>query len=97
MKNTLETRLGIFVALAVIAAVLILEVIGGIEMFKPGENIQVKILKLDREKEKISLGFKQLQPDPWSTVVEVYPVDSKVNGKISSVTVPPSGENPVAS
>ena len=40
MKNTLETRLGIFVALAVIAAVLILEVISGIEMFKPGENLK---------------------------------------------------------
>ncbi len=54
--------------------------------FKVGEHLQVKVLKLDREKEKVSLGFKQLQPDPWSTVVEVYPVDSRVNGKVSSVT-----------
>ena len=54
--------------------------------FKVGEHLQVKVLKLDREKEKVSLGFKQLQPDPWSTVVEVYPVDSKVKGKVSSVT-----------
>jgi len=54
--------------------------------FKVGEHLQVKVLKLDREKEKVSLGFKQLQPDPWSTVVEVYPVDSKVTGKVSSVT-----------
>ena len=44
------------------------------------------MLKLDREKEKISLGYKQLLPDPWSTVVEVYPVNSKITGKVSSVT-----------
>ena len=56
------------------------------EMFKPGDHIQVKILKLDREKEKISLGYKQLQPDPWSTVVEVYNVNTTVKGKVSSVT-----------
>lgn len=54
--------------------------------FKVGDNVQVKVLKLDREKEKISLGYKQLLPDPWSTVVEVYPVDSHVKGKVSSVT-----------
>jgi small subunit ribosomal protein S1 len=56
------------------------------DMFKPGEHIQVKVLKLDREKDKISLGYKQLQPDPWSTVIEVYPVDAKVQGTVSSVT-----------
>jgi small subunit ribosomal protein S1 len=56
------------------------------DMFKPGEHIQVKVLKLDREKDKISLGYKQLQPDPWSTVIEVYPVDAKVKGIVSSVT-----------
>src|SRR3954471_4796443 len=56
------------------------------EMFKQGEHVQVKVLKLDREKEKISLGFKQLLPDPWSTVTEVYHVNSKVRGKVSSVT-----------
>ena len=56
------------------------------EQFKVNEQIQVKVLKLDREKEKVSLGYKQLLPDPWSTVNEVYPVDSKVIGKVSSVT-----------
>lgn len=56
------------------------------EMFKVNDQIQIKILKLDREREKVSLGFKQLLPDPWSTVVEVYPVDSTVKGTISSVT-----------
>ena len=56
------------------------------DQFKVGDHIQVKVLKLDREKEKVSLGYKQLLPDPWSTVIEVYPVDSKVNGSVSSVT-----------
>lgn len=56
------------------------------DQFKPGDNVQVKVLKLDREKEKISLGYKQLLPDPWSTVVEVYQVDSRVKGRVSSAT-----------
>jgi small subunit ribosomal protein S1 len=56
------------------------------DSFKVGEHLQVKVLKLDREKEKVSLGYKQLLPDPWSTVVEVYPVDSRVKGRVSSVT-----------
>jgi|GEM_PF-14754 len=56
------------------------------DQFKVGEHIQVKVLKLDREREKISLGYKQLLPDPWSTVVEVYPVNTKLNGVVSSVT-----------
>lgn len=56
------------------------------QMFKPNDQIQVKILKLDREKEKVSLGYKQLHADPWSTVTEVYPVNSKLKGKVSSVT-----------
>ncbi|MCD9188462.1 MAG: 30S ribosomal protein S1 [Pyrinomonadaceae bacterium] len=56
------------------------------ELFKVNDTVQVKVLKLDREKEKVSLGYKQLLPDPWSTVVEVYPVDTKLQGKVSSVT-----------
>lgn len=56
------------------------------QMFKPNDNLQVKVLKLDREKEKISLGYKQLIPDPWATVGEIYPVGSKLKGKVSSVT-----------
>jgi small subunit ribosomal protein S1 len=56
------------------------------DLFKVGDHLQVKVLKLDREKEKISLGYKQLLPDPWSTVVEVYPVNTKLKGTVSSVT-----------
>ena len=53
---------------------------------KAGETIQVKILKIDREKEKISLGLKQLVPDPWSSVIEIYPVGGRFHGRVSSVT-----------
>ncbi len=56
------------------------------DFFKVGENVQVKVLKLDRDKEKISLGYKQLLPDPWGTVEELYPIGTRVKGKISSVT-----------
>lgn len=56
------------------------------DQFKVNEQIQVKVLKLDREKEKVSLGYKQLLPDPWSTVNEVYPVNANIKGKVSSVT-----------
>ena len=56
------------------------------DQFKVADHIQVKVLKLDREKEKVSLGYKQLLPDPWSTVVEVYPADAKLQGIVSSVT-----------
>ena len=56
------------------------------DRFKVADTVQVKVLKLDREKEKVSLGYKQLLPDPWSTVTELYPVETKVKGKISSVT-----------
>ncbi len=56
------------------------------DQFKVGDHLQVKVLKLDREREKVSLGYKQLLPDPWSTVVEVYPVNTKLTGIVSSVT-----------
>jgi small subunit ribosomal protein S1 len=55
------------------------------ELFKVSDSVQVKVLKLDREKEKVSLGYKQLLPDPWSTVAEVYHVNAILKGKVSSV------------
>ncbi|HEY0429313.1 MAG TPA: 30S ribosomal protein S1 [Pyrinomonadaceae bacterium] len=55
------------------------------ELLKVGENVQVKVLKLDREKEKVSLGYKQLIPDPWQTVPELYPVGARIKGRVSSV------------
>ncbi|HEY2108274.1 MAG TPA: 30S ribosomal protein S1 [Candidatus Acidoferrales bacterium] len=51
-----------------------------------GEEIQVQILKFDKEKQRISLGRKQLLPDPWATVPERFPVGRRVKGKIVGVT-----------
>jgi len=51
-----------------------------------GEKVTVKILKYDRERERVSLGLKQITPDPWLEVESVYPVDVKVLGKIVSLT-----------
>ncbi|HMF77186.1 MAG TPA: 30S ribosomal protein S1 [Bryobacteraceae bacterium] len=51
-----------------------------------GDEITVKVLKFDREKERISLGLKQLHPDPWVDIETRYPPASRVIGRIVSVT-----------
>jgi small subunit ribosomal protein S1 len=56
------------------------------EMFKVGDHVQVKVLKFDRDKERISLGYKQLIPDPWQSVAERFPVNSHIHGKVVSLT-----------
>jgi small subunit ribosomal protein S1 len=55
------------------------------EIVQVGEKIKVVVLKFDAEKERISLGMKQLTPDPWHTVAEKYPVGSRVQGKVISL------------
>jgi len=50
-----------------------------------GDEIEVKILKYDPEKERVSLGLKQVQENPWEAAVEKYPVGSKVSGEVVSV------------
>jgi small subunit ribosomal protein S1 len=56
------------------------------DVLKVGDSIQVKVLKFDREKERISLGYKQLQPDPWQSVAERFPARSRARGKVVSLT-----------
>jgi small subunit ribosomal protein S1 len=56
------------------------------KLYRVGEEIEVKVLKYDRETDKVSLGVKQLKADPWSTVQERYPVSSKTLGKVVSIT-----------
>ena len=56
------------------------------ELFSIGDNITVKILSFDLEKERVSLGMKQLVPDPWSIAAEKYPVGSRVTGVVVSLT-----------
>jgi small subunit ribosomal protein S1 len=55
-------------------------------LVKPGDEIQVQVLKFDKEKQRISLGRKQLLPDPWATVAERFPVGSRIQGAIVGVT-----------
>ncbi|HVG21869.1 MAG TPA: 30S ribosomal protein S1 [Blastocatellia bacterium] len=56
------------------------------EILKVGDTVQVKVLKFDRDKERISLGYKQLMPDPWQSVAERFPKGSHVRGKVVSLT-----------
>ncbi|HME31704.1 MAG TPA: 30S ribosomal protein S1 [Terriglobales bacterium] len=56
------------------------------DLVQVGDQIQVKVLKFDREKQRVSLGFKQLTPDPWMDALERYPVGAHVRGRVISVT-----------
>jgi small subunit ribosomal protein S1 len=56
------------------------------EVVKVGDEIDVIVLKYDPATERVSLGHKQLVPDPWNNVMERYPVGIKVNGKVVSLT-----------
>ncbi len=53
---------------------------------KAGDDLEVQILKFDKDKQRISLGRKQLLPDPWATVPERFPVGTRVHGKVVGVT-----------
>lgn len=57
------------------------------EVLKKGQKVQAVVLKVDKEKQRISLGLKQLTPDPWlKDIPEKYPVGSAVKGKIMRIT-----------
>jgi small subunit ribosomal protein S1 len=56
------------------------------KLYKVGDDIDVKILKYDQESDRVSLGIKQLRPDPWATVTERYPIGSNTVGKVVSIT-----------
>lgn len=55
------------------------------ELINVGDEIQVKVLKFDNEKERVSLGLKQLQADPWEAVKAQFPTGTKLHGKIVSL------------
>ncbi|HEX9162988.1 MAG TPA: 30S ribosomal protein S1 [Thermoanaerobaculia bacterium] len=55
------------------------------EYFNVGDEIEVIVLKFDPQAERVSLGYKQKSPDPWSDVVQRYPLGSKVHGKVVSL------------
>jgi len=56
------------------------------EVLNVGDEITVKVLRFDKDRERISLGLKQLIPDPWETIGEHYPSGAKVIGRVVSVT-----------
>src|SRR5947208_10017192 len=56
------------------------------EYFNVGDEIEVVVLKFDPQAERVSLGYKQKSPDPWSDVVVRYPLGTKVRGKVVSLT-----------
>jgi len=56
------------------------------ELFDVGDEIRVVILKFDSQTQKVSLGLKQLTPDPWGNVEDNFPVGSRVRGKVTNIT-----------
>src|SRR4029450_812949 len=56
------------------------------EVFKVGDEVTVKVLKYNAETERVSLGLKQTQEDPWNHVDEAYPLGKRVRGKVMSLT-----------
>ncbi|MFQ5481840.1 MAG: 30S ribosomal protein S1 [Nitrospinaceae bacterium] len=56
------------------------------EMFSIGDQAKVMVLKFDREKERVSLGLKQITPDPWVDVDQKYPVGTQIKGSVVSIT-----------
>jgi len=56
------------------------------EMYQFGDEIKVKVLSFDKERERVSLGIKQLTLDPWSEAEEKYPIGTRVSGRVVSLT-----------
>ncbi|MBI4773139.1 MAG: 30S ribosomal protein S1 [Deltaproteobacteria bacterium] len=56
------------------------------ELIKIGDEVKVKVLNFDQGTERVSLGMKQLQPDPWTTASEKYPPSARIQGRVVSLT-----------
>ena len=56
------------------------------KLYKVGQELEVKVLKYDKDHDRVSLGVKQLRQDPWETVADRYPLNQKAIGKIVSIT-----------
>jgi small subunit ribosomal protein S1 len=56
------------------------------EILKKGQELETQILSVDRENKRISLGLKQIQPDPWDSVASRYPMGSRVTGRVVRLT-----------
>jgi small subunit ribosomal protein S1 len=56
------------------------------ELYKKGQTVQAKVLYIDKENERFSLSIKELNPNPWQTIDERYPVNMVINGLITNIT-----------
>ncbi len=56
------------------------------EVLKKSQEIETQILNIDKENKRISLGLRQLQPDPWTTVTQRYPMGARVTGRVVRLT-----------
>ncbi len=56
------------------------------EILSIGDTIKVKVIKYDPERQRVSLGLKQLTPDPWENIEEKYPIGMRTKGKVVSIT-----------
>ncbi len=56
------------------------------DMMNVGETVKVKVIRINPETQRISLGLKQMSDDPWKTVTEKYPVGSRVQGRVTNIT-----------
>jgi small subunit ribosomal protein S1 len=55
------------------------------ELYRKGDEVEAVVLGIDIENERVSLGIKQLGDDPWNTIAQRYPINTKVNGKVTSI------------
>ncbi|WP_243311847.1 30S ribosomal protein S1 [Fundidesulfovibrio agrisoli] len=55
------------------------------EMVGLGDELELKVLSFDKDKQKVSLGMKQLTPDPWQNIADKYPVDLRLSGKVTNL------------
>src|SRR5205823_5070452 len=56
------------------------------EVINVGDRVKVVVLKYDPERERVSLGMKQIMPDPWTTIAERLPINARIRGKVVSLT-----------
>ncbi len=56
------------------------------ELINIGDAVKVQIIRINRDTQRISLGMKQLESDPWETAVERYPIDTKLSGRVTNIT-----------
>src|SRR5580704_10653814 len=55
------------------------------EVYKKGDEVEAVVLGIDIDNERVSLGIKQLSDDPWNTIAQRYPINTKINGKVTSI------------